>query len=203
MDKCGICLEHIAVEHVQKTVCCQNLVCSHCAAADQAYKVIPSCPFCRHQHYETRPLHQCGEATVPSQPRTLEGTWEVQVKESSKIGSSSYSVTLEIGADSARYVVADDDCHYKDSSWNELNMGHTSSGKSFVARQKIAKAPSWLGDGVSVLGRAGLSGRLTGPNSAKFTSSMTLFSPGDDDELEIVQEGSMMRKSSPVGSKVQ
>jgi len=121
----------------------------------------------------------------------------VCITESSKLGSSKYTITLNLEGDTGKYEVPDnDENHYGNGSWDEVDWGKTVSGKSFVAKQKIAHAPSWLGCGASIAGRSGLQGRLSqGGNSATFTTSMTVLSPGDGDELEIVQRGEMKRRA--------
>jgi len=201
---CGICLDTIPARLVLKTLCCQQFLCHHCTAADRAYKNVPSCPFCRHANYEVCPLpsedaHLVAAPALCMTPHTLEGTWDVRVTESCKVGTCKYTATLKIQGRSGRYEAADSDSHYGNAAWNELTFGHTTSGKSFVAKQRMARAPSWVGDGASICGPAGLQGRLSGPNSAKFTSSMTLQDPRDEElEMEIVQECEMFRRRETV-----
>jgi len=195
---CGICLEKMPARLVLKTLCCQQFLCHHCNAADRAYKSVPSCPFCRHANYEVGPspsedAHLVAAPALCLMPHTLEGTWDVRVTESCKLGTSKYTVTLKIQGRSGRYETTESDSHFRNAAWNDLSFGHTTSGKSFVAKQRIARAPSWVGD-ASICGPAGLQGRLSGPDSAKFTSSMTL-QDRESNELEIVQECEMVRRS--------
>lgn len=196
---CGICLDTTPTRLVLKTLCCQQCLCHHCNAADRAYKSVSSCPFCRHANYEVCPspsdgAHLEAAPAVCLMPHTLEGIWDVRVTESCKVGTCKYSATLKIQGRSGCYEATESDSHYRNAAWNELTFGHTTSGKSFVAKQRMARAPSWVGDGASICGPAGLQGRLSGPNSAKFTSSMTL-QDRESNELEIVQECEMVRRS--------
>jgi hypothetical protein len=127
----------------------------------------------------------------------LVGTWDVRITESSRCGSTEHNITLTIEEGNSAKYEADNEgsCHYKGSAWDELTFGHTLSGKSFVAKQKMRAAPSWLGHS-SLQGRSGLRGRLNGPNSGRFTTSMTILDPRGEDEIEIQQEASMTRRSS-------
>jgi len=198
-QECGICLESVSLQLVLQTTCCRQILCRHCTLSDRAYKPVPTCPFCRQLDYDTCELgsaEEQQESTLPSDtPPSLEGIWEVHITESSAIGSSQHTITLKIQGESGTYEVDEDDDHYENGCWSELQMGNTKSGKSFVGKQKMACAPSWLGQGASIFGHEGLRGRLSGPDSAKFTTSMTVLSPGGSEELEIVQEGEMTRSS--------
>jgi len=126
-------------------------------------------------------------------PLSLEGAWDVSITESSTAGTTKHNITMIVEGGSAKYIAADDESHYRNGAWSDLAIGHTSSGKSFVAKQRMSCAPSWLGR-ASVLGPSGLRGRLSGPNSAKFATSMTILDQRGDNELEIEQVGEMTRR---------
>jgi len=195
---CGICLQNISANFLRETTCCRQCLCQDCWAADRVYKAVPTCPFCRRRDYETRSLQEGEEvaSTTTTPAIQLDGVWDVKIIESSKIGRSQQKITLKIDGDSAKYEILKDDdgaSHYDNAEWEELTFGHTPSGKTFVAKQKLARAPSWMGSRASVMGRTGLRGRLNGPDSAKFTTSVTIMGPRDD-ELEIVQEAEMTRR---------
>jgi hypothetical protein len=184
---CGICLQTISKDFLVKSECCKQHMCRDCATSARAYKTKPTCPFCRAEDYSICALEDGEEP--PLSPSSLQGVWDVCITESSSLGKSSHTITLKIDQDSAKYAAPDDDeSHYNHGAWDDLTVGHTPSGKTFVGKQKLGRAPSWLGR-ACVVG-AGLRGRLHTPNAAKFTTSMTVISP-EGDELEIVQEGVM------------
>jgi len=194
--RCGICFEDTSSFRSRKTKCCQQWMCHHCAASDHIYKDVPTCPFCRHEHYEldvghgteelclgdVKPLRSCLD---------LEGVWDVHITESSKIGSWSYDAVLDIHGTTAEYEVCNN--RFDGVKWRDLTMGHTPSGQSFVARQTMTRAPSWC-HGATLLGPGGLQGRRCGADCAKFTTSMTLVANRGDDEMEIVQKAEMKRR---------
>merc|ERR1712079_31646 len=190
----------MCIQFVRRAACCGHLLCNDCAVSDRAYKAVPTCLFCRRSGYTTSQLDDFGVPLPPSEgtpaatPCPLEGVWDLRIVESSQVGTSKIDITLEIDSNSGKYVSARDGNHYDDGSWNDIEFGHTPSGKTFVAKQEIHHSPSWLGHGASVNRLAGLRGRLSGPNSAKFTSSMSIVSARGDDELEIVQQGEMVRR---------
>jgi hypothetical protein len=121
--------------------------------------------------------------------------WDVHITESSSLGTAKYTVTLDIDGTKGSYVDSTSDSHYQGGSWNELKFGHTPSGKTFVAEHRIRHPPSFLGRGAAVNGPEGLRGRMEGPNSAKFCTSMTVSDSRGDQELEIHQEGVMRRRA--------
>jgi hypothetical protein len=157
---------------------------------DYLRKRVPVCPFCRQQEYQVSPLVA---ETVSHQPSSLslDGTWDVDITEKSKIGCSQYKVTLTINGDSAKYE--DPENHFDGSAWEELTFGHTKSGKSFTASQHLRRAPEWLGRGTSVDGHTGLLGRIEGTDSANFKTTVTYLS-AEDDELEVSQTAKMTRR---------
>lgn len=169
--------------------------------SDRAYKMVPTCPFCRRGNYETRSLLNTeantaepnAEAHASEVLASLDGTWAVSITESSSVGTTKHKITMIIEGASAKYIAADDDeSHYHNGEWVDLAFGHTSSGESFVAKQSMSCAPSWLGQ-CSIQGCAGLRGKLSGRNSATFATSMTVLAGRNDDEIEFEQVGKMTR----------
>lgn len=196
--QCGICLEDKSLQFLTTTACCKQSLCRDCHASVCAYSNMrqPQCPFCRKANFTVNKLSNEATADSPRVPRpSLEGAWVVHITERSRIGTTKYAVTLNIEGGSGKYEDANNrDSHYNDGSWNELQFGHTPSGKTFVGEQFLSRSPSWLGPHYPTSGSAGLRGRLNGPNSATFCTSMTICDPRGDDELEIVQEGVMTRR---------
>jgi len=196
-QECGVCLESIATSLLRITTCCRKPICHHCVASVRVYKAVPTCPYCRCTSFSVHEVDVandevcCSGAVLPAHSAHLEGTWDVEIIETSTVGSSTYSVVLKIGGDSACYEA--EDTHFDRGRWSELTFGHTPSGQSFVARQRV-KAPLWLGDRASVSGNAGLQGRFRGLNSAEFTTSMIVHDNTGDEEIEIIQKGSMLRR---------
>jgi len=198
-EECGICLDSIAPRSLRITVCCGKSICHHCAASVRVYKAVPTCPYCRFTSFSVHEIDIASDEVCRSSPALptpsahLEGTWDVTITETSRIGSSTYSnVVLKIDGHSACFEA--EDTHFDGGRWSELTFGHTPSGQSFVARQRVKAAPSWLGDCARVSGNAGLQGRFRGLNCAEFTTSMIIHHRRSDEEMVITQKGSMMRR---------
>jgi len=197
-EECGICLDSITTSLLRITTCCRKSICHHCAASVRVYKAVPTCPYCRCTSFSVREADAvneevcCSSAALSTPSAHLEGTWDVKITEESKVGSSTYFVVLKIDGDSACYEAEDN--HFDGGRWSELTFGHTPSGQSFVARQMVKAAPTWLGGRISVSGNAGLQGRFSGLNSAEFTTSMIVHELRGDEEMEFVQKRSMLRR---------
>lgn len=197
-SECGICLESVEAHLDCLTSCCKQHLCHNCFTADCAYKEVPVCPFCREKRYEVQKpqAHERSNEESHELP-SLDGIWDVDITEKSSVGETKHKVTVKIVGDTGKYHSEENESHYQDGDWSELSFGHTNSGKSFVARQRLARAPTWTGGNSGILGAAGLLGRLIGPNAASFTTSMTVEDYRSGDELEIVQRGEMRRRSVP------
>lgn len=190
VEECCICFEESSTCLV-RTACCGQRICEHCVASDRAYKNVSACPFCRRESYDV-----CdSDSKVAMQiggTLEIDGTWDVQVTEKCAAGSSSYSATLIIEGDSARFNA--DDNHLEGALWQDLVFGKTPSGKSFAAKHRVRKPPLWMGDHAVILDSSGLRGRLNEPDKATFTTSFVVDDTRGDEECEIIQTGWMKRR---------
>jgi len=130
--------------------------------------------------------------SLVASPFKLDGTWDVHITESSKLGSTAHKATLCIDGEHASYNSQD---YFEGARWSDVLIGHTESGKTFVGKQNMLQGPLWMGDSVTVSGRAGLQGRFIGIDSATFTTSVTLIGDRGDEELEITHRGEMRRRT--------
>lgn len=183
---CGICFE--VVEGQLFTDCCDQPICSMCFSAHMGRAATAACPFCRCPDYSA---HSSEGVNVG---KALSGDWDVHITETSPVNSCSHNVTLSIHGESGSY----EECssYVGGGGWSDVAVGHTASGKSFTARQKILSLPEWLQHSSAVLlGRCRVEGRLHGRDRASY-SAVVRFSDKRGDTLELRHEARMTRKRS-------
>merc|ERR1719162_1698576 len=92
-EECGICLDSITTSLLRITVCCGKSICHHCAASVRVYKAVPTCPYCRFTSFSVHEIDVANDEVCRSSPALptpsadLEGTWDVTITETSRIGS--------------------------------------------------------------------------------------------------------------------
>lgn len=174
---CGICLRRpFACDRLQ-TDCCGQVVCSACFAADcqrQDGWHESTCPYCRATDYTVTLQQEIAEKAT----ELLDGNWEVRLTETSPLGTSSHKLAVSISGNGAVFGAGGGGANLmQSSSWGDLRMGHTPSGRSFTATQRMGLTPDWIKDSrASVLGST-VEGRLHGLGRATFGITLTLMDP--------------------------
>merc|ERR1719189_588635 len=185
-------MEELSAKDLLRTSCCAQPICQLCIASHHVADNQPTCPFCRSCDYSAR-VWKDGVAM-------LDGTWEVQVAETSPLGKSKHKLTLTLQDGWGMYN--NTQSYLEGSTWGDVTMGDTPSGKSFTASHDLVELPSWLQRAkCTVIRQNGVTGRLHGGDSAVF-STTTVVCNAKGDRMEIVHEAQMKRRRrrSPIVS---
>lgn len=183
-SECTICCDEEVIERFLMTDCCQQLMCERCYVRDGLRKEVRTCPFCREPQYTVQGQRQ----VQPDRP--LEGIWDVRVVEKSPAGSVTHSAIMTIAGDCGRFESGSG--YFEGGCWDGLAVGHTPSGRSFCATQRLSQAPPWMPSSARCHGGSQVDGRVTGRDLADFTSSLSVSDRKGDTVL--VQYQCQMRR---------